>query len=83
VTPRQQRRATRKEEYAAKHKLAHLPIDSHGQVITPGYGRYKTSHDGSLYIPGVLQMIKWAKRPNDGPYKARGGKVKVIVPPMV
>lgn len=75
MTPRQAKALRRKETYAAKHKLALLPYDE--------LGHYKTSHDGSLYIPGVLQMIKWAKRPNDGAYKARGSKVKVIVPPMM
>jgi hypothetical protein len=76
VTPRQAKALKRKEEYTAKHKLALLPYDE--------LGYYKTSHDGSLYIPGVLQMIKWARRPNDGPYKARGGKVMVVkVLPMV
>jgi len=83
VTSRQAKALKRKEAYTAKHKLALSPYDTHGQLQTLGFAHYKTSHSGDLYIPGVLQMIKWAKRPNDGAYTARGGKVKVIVPPMV
>ena len=47
---------------------------------TKAYG-LKMSHDGTLYIGGLLQLPKWARRHPLGAKQARGGKVTVT--PMI
>ena len=44
---------------------------------TKAYG-LKMSHDGTLYIGGLLQLPKWAKRHDLGATRARGGKVRIV-----